>query len=466
MRRVLVKDFDDWRVQARHLLANNIGPREIDWQDARSAQAELWAAQPPLANIGLDLTVPPAFLQMARRVAYHRDTQKWSLLYAALWRVGQGEKHLLDLTSDPLVHRLQMMAQAVSRDAHKIKAFVRFRKSEDEQGELYIAWHRPDHLVLPLVASFFKERFSIMRFLIMTPDQSLLWDGKKIHWLDGVVHDTAPRDVELENLWRTYYRSIFNPARIKLNMMKREMPVRHWRTLPETWAMHEMLAEAPQRVEEMVKRQNEDVTGSAEDFLPKVRTINNMRKAAQSCRGCELYKCAAQAVFGEGASSAKLMLVGEQPGDQEDLAGHPFVGPAGKILDRALAEAGIDRNDVYVTNAVKHFKFRISGKRRQHRSPAVREVVACKPWLTAEIAAVEPDVIVCLGATAARSLMGAGMTLKEGRGKWQRLGKSEVTATYHPSAVLRGIDHNDREAIYAALVQDLIKANKRLKALA
>ncbi|MES2907075.1 MAG: UdgX family uracil-DNA binding protein [Pseudomonadota bacterium] len=465
MRNIYIKDFEDWRMQTRLLLANDMSPRNVNLQDVRIAQNELWNTQLPLENIALDLSVPREFIDLAKRVACHRDTEKWNLLYAVLWRIGQGEKHVLEIVTDPLVHRLRMMTQAVGRDAHKAKAFVRFRKTEDDEGELYIAWHRPDHLVLPLVAKFFQERFAIMRFLIMTPDQSLLWDGKNLHWLDGVPRDTAPRDEEMEELWRTYYRSIFNPARIKLNMMKREMPVRHWRTLPETWDMPAMLAEAPQRVEEMVKRQK-DMTGSAEDFIPGNPTLQNMREAIETCRGCELYKDATQPVFGEGAKKAKLMLVGEQPGDQEDITGHPFVGPAGNVLDRALEEAGINRDEVYVTNAVKHFKFRMAGKRRQHRSPLVKEVNACKPWLTHEIAAVQPDIILCLGVTAARALLGPGFTLKEGRGRWQRLGTSEISATYHPSAVLRGIDADDKEAIYRALVDDLKEALVRLKALA
>lgn len=182
----------------------------------------------------------------------------------------------------------------------------------------------------------------------------------------------------------------------------------------------------------------------------------------QECRGCELYRDATQAVFGAGPRSARVLIVGEQPGDREDLAGEPFVGPAGRLLDKALAEAGIDRDAVYVTNAVKHFKFtrKEGGKRRIHQKPGRTEVVACRPWLDAEIAAVEPDVVVCLGATAAQALLGPSFRVSKQRGEplTAKLGdpprETTVLATVHPSAVLRARDA-DREQAFDDLVRDL-----------
>ncbi len=195
---------------------------------------------------------------------------------------------------------------------------------------------------------------------------------------------------------------------------------------------------------------------SAEDFVPEARDLDSLRQAAQNCRGCPLYKDATRTVFGEGPEKARFMLVGEQPGDQEDLQGHPFVGPAGQLLDRALIEAGIERGDVYITNAVKHFKFEQRGKRRVHVTPKVREIKACRPWLEHEIAALKPKAVAALGATAGWSLLGAGFTLKEGREKWHEGPKgSKVVATYHPSAILRAIDHQQRDLLYSLLVQDL-----------
>jgi uracil-DNA glycosylase len=196
------------------------------------------------------------------------------------------------------------------------------------------------------------------------------------------------------------------------------------------------------------------VTAAA--YLPDQLSLPRLREAVQSCRGCDLYKNATQAVFGEGAAYAKVMLVGEQPGDKEDLAGRPFVGPAGQLLDRALEEAGIDRSQTYVTNAVKHFKWQARGKRRIHQKPTWSEQVACRPWLEAELAVVRPRVLVCLGATAAQSLLGSDFRVTKHRGELLDSPLAEhVTATIHPSAILRQQDEESRRAELAAFVDDL-----------
>src|SRR4051794_22330237 len=190
-----------------------------------------------------------------------------------------------------------------------------------------------------------------------------------------------------------------------------------------------------------------DTPPTAAAFLPEKRTLTALRSAVQGCRGCPLYADATQAVFGEGALRSDVMLVGEQPGDREDLEGKPFVGPAGALLDRALDEAGIDRNATYVTNAVKHFKWRARGTRRIHDKPSWTEQIACRPWLEAELAVVRPRALVLLGATAAQSLLGKGFKVTEERGKALDSDLAElVTATIHPSAVLRA---SDREEAFA-----------------
>jgi DNA polymerase len=194
----------------------------------------------------------------------------------------------------------------------------------------------------------------------------------------------------------------------------------------------------------------------AEQFVPSHASLPVLREAAQHCRGCDLYRNATQAVLGEGPATAHIMLVGEQPGDREDLSGRPFVGPAGGLLDRALADAGIARDDVYVTNAVKHFKFEERGKRRIHKKPNDSEIEACKPWLWAEIARVKPSVIVCLGASAARAVIGKEHRLLKERGKlFDHPMARRVTATVHPSAILRAPDTERRHAEYDAFVKDL-----------
>jgi len=196
-------------------------------------------------------------------------------------------------------------------------------------------------------------------------------------------------------------------------------------------------------------------TGSAADFVPEARSLAALRKAAAGCRGCHLWEIGTQTVFGEGARTARLMFVGEQPGDQEDRAGKPFVGPAGRLLDEALEEAGIDRADTYVTNAVKHFKWQGRGKRRIHQKPNWAETTACRPWLEAELEAVQPQVLVLLGAVAAQALLGRQFRVTQNR---RRLVESDlaraVTATIHPSSILRG-DPERRKEELAAFVGDL-----------
>ncbi len=201
-------------------------------------------------------------------------------------------------------------------------------------------------------------------------------------------------------------------------------------------------------------------TGSAAVHLPDRLSLPALREAAQTCRGCELYRNATQAVFGEGARAAEVMLVGEQPGDSEDREGRPFVGPAGRLLDRALEEAGIDRSATYVTNVVKHFKWQARGKRRIHQKPNWAEMTACRPWLDAELEVVRPRVLVCLGATAAQALLGRQFRVTQSRGELVDSPLAEiVTATIHPSAILRA---DDREAEYAGFVTDLKQVAKHL----
>jgi uracil-DNA glycosylase len=188
--------------------------------------------------------------------------------------------------------------------------------------------------------------------------------------------------------------------------------------------------------------------------------LESLRMAAADCKACDLWANATQTVFGEGDASARFMLVGEQPGDKEDLSGQPFVGPAGQLLDRALSEAGIDREGVYVTNAVKHFKWTPRGKRRLHQKPNAGEVSACKQWLLAEIDAVRPDLVICLGATAAQALLGPKFRVTKQRGEIIELPIGRVVATVHPSSILRARDPESREAEFALFVGDLEAARK------
>lgn len=222
-----------------------------------------------------------------------------------------------------------------------------------------------------------------------------------------------------------------------------------------------LIEELPGRIH---ARANEIQT--AAPLIPTRPTISKLQQAARGCKACPLWKTGTQTVFGEGSLQAKVLFLGEQPGNDEDLEGKPFVGPAGKVLDKALSEAGINRDEVYVTNVVKHFKWEPKGKRRIHKKPNAREIAACRPWLDAELDLLKPEVVVCLGATAAQTLIGKDFKVSQQRGKMidSTLAK-HVTATVHPSSILRAPDEESRRAAYASFVADLKKIAKVIHGL-
>lgn len=488
METIQVEHFDDWRRKARQLLQDEVPGHSIQFVDddgqgslfqASMFQASLFVdneaaddrprndhavhAEPSSAAQSSQIRVSPAFLKMAEAVACHRDSQRWNLLYRVLWRLTHGEPQLLNITTDDDVLLLTRMEKQVSRDAHKMKAFVRFRKVDRDGEEYFIAWHKPDHRIVRRVAPFFSRRFKAMNWTILTPDESVVWDQRALTYGAGVERSEAPDSDQLEELWKTYYASIFNPARIKIKMMKSEMPVRHWPTLPESELIPDLIASAPERVKQMIDR-HEGFSKTANQYLDqpeaKPQTLSDLQQLAIGCKACELYQGATQIVFGQGSPQARLVLVGEQPGDQEDLQGTPFVGPAGQILNQVLNEVGIQRDQVYLTNVVKHFKFKETssprGKRRLHQKPAAREIRCCRPWLETELEMIRPDVVVCLGATAAKALINPGFHLVRQRGQFiETPFCSNTLATYHPSAALRNPDQDRSGEIVSDMIRDL-----------
>lgn len=249
----MVHDFESWRSEARKFLCAGTAPQEIIWNDPKAVQANLFACEAEVKDVDIIKKVPKDFIARAEKIACHSDPEKWHILYSVLWRITHGEKFLLSLKTDPLVHKMHIMEKQIRFDAHKTKAFVRFRKVVDEQGGCYIAWHNPDHEVLKLVAPFFGRRFADMRWTIFTSRESVSWDGEELSYGDGIPASMAPAPDKLEEMWRAYYRATFNPARIKIKAMKKEMPVRHWKTLPEAEIIAELLQEAPKRVEKMIE---------------------------------------------------------------------------------------------------------------------------------------------------------------------------------------------------------------------
>jgi len=407
--------------------------------------------------------VSKAFVKLAATCLCHRDPQRLPLLYRMLWRIAHGERGLLATPTDPDVLRATALSQAVRRDSHKMKAFVRFREVPGEQ-DAFIAWFEPDHLIVDRVAPFFARRFTGMRWAILTPSRSVRWDGHVLTFGPGRTQADAPTDDAREELWRTYYANIFNPARLNTRMMQQEMPAKYWKHLPEAALLPQLVRDAGDRVQEMHDREAQAPRRripQPASGLPVVAkaapaTLDTLRDAASACRRCPLWEPATQTVFGEGPADASIMLVGEQPGDSEDLSGHPFVGPAGQLLDRALRELGIERSALYMTNAVKHFRFERRGKRRIHSKPQITHVNACRPWLMGEIENVRPQVIVCLGATAATAVFGAGFNLMANHGRWHVLDDgTRAFATVHPSWVLRQTADAARDGAYQLLKGDL-----------
>lgn len=454
--------YEDWRRKARALLARDVPPPAVSWIDPFTAQTLLENLsvniEPSESGSATAASVPRQFLDRAKSASYHRNPDRWPILYRLAFRLTHGERLLLSDDLDRDVMALNTMTKQVARDIHKMHAFVRFREIQDASGPRYIAWHRPDHYIVRPASSFFVERFRVMRWSILTPDQSAHWDGEHVTFGPGVPQHEAPQEDRLEDLWRTYYAAMFNPARINPKAMTRELPVRHWATLPEAQLIKPLLFDAPARVGQMIAQPSSETT--ARPFVPEAAGIDELRRAAASCQGCPLYATADRVVFGEGAGSATVMLVGEQPGDEEDKQGRPFVGPAGEVLNRALRDADVDRAQIYLTNAVKHFSFHREGKRRIHDKPRAKDVRACRPWLEAEIDRLKPEVIVCLGSTAAQALLGPSIRIQRDRGQEFRAAWApRVMVTYHPSAVLRADDPAHADEIYKWLVEDLRRAN-------
>ncbi|MDO6415071.1 UdgX family uracil-DNA binding protein [Sphingomonas sp. BIUV-7] len=458
-------DFDGWRAAARAYVLADIPPEQVIWQIGDQA-TDLFGGSPAAAPVpqGAGFSVPRAFLDLARTVVCHSDPERFALLHAALFRL-VAEPRLIDDHADPLVRRLERMAKEVRRDIHKMRAFLRFREVAGEDRPRFVAWFEPDHHIVRTNADFFLNRFASMRWTILTPELSLDWDGESLREGPGATRADAPDGDPLEETWKTYYASIFNPARVKIGAMLKEMPRKYWKNMPETALVPELIAGAQAREANMVAASRE---GLVKDGIGANRAgaWEALRTEAAGCTRCPLYKPATQTVFGEGRVDAPLMFVGEQPGDQEDLAGRPFVGPAGQMFDKALAAAGIDRATAYVTNAVKHFKYEQRGKRRIHAKPNGSEIDACRWWIDQERDLIQPKLTVALGATAARSMLGKVVTIGGARGMPHRLEDGgEGWVTVHPSYLLRIQDRAQADEEYARFVEDLKRMKARLAEL-
>ncbi len=465
-------DFDGWRDAARSLAEAGVLPEAVIWEVAGGAP-DLFGEELPTSPAP-SFAVPRAFVDMARSAICHSDPERFALLYAMLWKL-RTNRHAMEDRADPLLDRLQGLAKEVRRDAHKMHAFVRFREVQEGGEARFVAFFEPDHHIVRKEAGFFVRRFANMQWSILTPELSIHWDGASLTEAPGATRADAPDGDPLEAVWKTYYANIFNPARLKVGAMLREMPKKYWRNMPETSLVQPLIAGARARELEMIDRsvtkQGRENAVDAERLLEPGSNVRAAWEAllaeARGCTRCELYKCGTQTVFGEGPLDAAILFVGEQPGDQEDLAGRPFVGPAGQLFDAALEKAGIDRSATYVTNAVKHFKFVARGKKRIHSKPDAGEIEACRWWQENERALIKPAVTVALGATAARSLTGKTVTISRAREAPVTLGDgSECWITVHPSFLLRIPEEDRRREERALFVRDLQRIKGRAAELA
>jgi DNA polymerase len=536
-------DFEGWRDAARGLVMAGVPPEAVAWR-VEGDPVPLFGGGPPAAppdGAGAP-RVPRDFPELARLVSRHRDPERFALLHALLHRL-QGERGLLDDAADPVVARAQAMARAVRRDAHKMHAFLRFREVRVGEGVLaaplpvpapvrdargaalalrdlgrlddgavadavmravpappagqpdsrFVAWYEPEHHILRAEAGFFLRRFASLRWSILTPEASAHWDGEVLCFGPGARRADAPAEDAAEVLWRAYFASIFNPARLKPDAMRAEMPKKYWRNLPEAQDIPRLMAEAPKRVAEMVAR---GATPAAERRQRGMHLPAHLsgRAGVESAMPADLLDDsvdfskgqaalrrdllarndlppwvanATQPVMGEGPQNPLLMFIGEQPGDEEDVQGRPFVGPAGRLWNKALEEAGVPRDEAYVTNAVKHFKFTPTGKRRLHQSPDAGDIAFYRPFLQREIGLVQPRLIVTLGATALRAVSGRAMPVTKLRGSLLRDPEGRpFYPTVHPSYLLRLPSAEAKAREYDRFVEDLGQAAATARKLA
>ncbi len=481
--------YASWRAHALRALQAGRRPETVTWADGDGAGGDTTAPLPldcldatpaatpaamegpasaSLANAtvaGPQVRISKELAALLREAAQYRSPQRWALLYRVLWRWCHGER-VVASAADEDGARLHAMAKSVRRAQHDMVAYVRFQRRSASDMPEYIAWYEPDHDVLDHASRHFARRMGTSTWWIGTPGGSALWDGHALRFSNAPEEAAALRANGaadgVEALWLAYYRNIFNPARLNESALRQHMPVRFWKGLPEGALIPGMIADARQGARRVAQASTiggmpgRQVAVAAEHALPRRTPPSSL----DQCRRCELWRHATQPVAGSGPETARIMMVGEQPGDQEDLAGRVFVGPAGQVLDEAFRRSGVRRDSVFLTNAVKHFKWIARGKRRLHKTPAQQEIEACAGWLEQEMARLRPAVIVALGATALRAVLGRKVDMRDAMAAPMRLGDAWVVATWHPSYALRVGDAAAREDVVATIARTVAHAHR------
>jgi DNA polymerase len=424
-------DWDGWRTATRaHVLAGT-PPETLDWSIGAPAEP---LPDVPLPEGGGSFGVPRALVGLAAQAIQARDPDRFDLLYRLVWRAQAGEP-VLEQRDDRELTRARRLALAVRAEAHRMRTHLRFLALSDTDPTQHLGWYAPAHYVLEANAQLLTRRFANLHLTILTPDGTAQWDGTELRFGPGLDPILVPDDDALVAQWRDYGPDILAAARTGTSIPPAE-------ALDEDPRPPDRPAIGP-----VVMHVHRDpaLVAAAED--------------ASACRRCPLGDPATQTVFGEGPAGAALLFIGEQPGDQEDIIGRPFVGPAGQVLDRALEEAGIDRRTIYITNAVKHFKFTPRGTRRIHQTPEAPEIQVCRFWLDVERVQQRPRLTVLMGATAARAMLGRPVTIGRERGQAFRLPDGAAGfITVHPSFLLRLPDEAARAREYERFVTDLREA--------
>ena len=466
--------YSAWRDTARQLAMAGVPAHQVDWGLSDNPKSMF---DRPLPSEQGQITVPASFADLTRSLIPERNGRGMTLAYTLLTRL-QDTSGLLSNRADPHVAEARDIAKSVHRDLHKMHAFVRFREatpqhSQTSQRSTFVSWFEPDHRIEEPVADFFVNRFGDMDWKIITPEVTVTYLDRSLT-LKAVASSRPDLDDPLEQLWGTYYASIFNPARLKPNAMRAEMPRKYWKNLPEARLIPGLIAGARARTTAM---QDANATTPSLHLARRVdqtprRTpeaivqtdLTRLSSGLSTCTRCPLHGPATQAVRGEGPTDAPLMIVGELPGDQEDISGRPFVGPAGQLFDRIAQQAGLNRKAAYVTNAVKHFKFIQRGKRRIHDRPAITEVDACRWWLERELLTVNPDLVLAMGAIALHALTGDGSRVLKRRGGTERTRDGRpLLVTLHPSCLLRLPESQARDRATEDFRNDLVHAVEMLR---
>ena len=424
MQQIVLKsetDWEGWRQATRALILAKQQPEALTWSVGN--EPTRWPDATGTFH------VPRALVSLASVVLQARIPDRFNLLYSLVWRANAGDK-VLDDDSDPDLSLARRIALAVRAEAHRMRTNIRFLPVPEDGATRFLGWYEPAHFVLPANAQLLARRHANLRLSIITPDGAAHWNGTSLLFGSGLRH--VQDDEALQAWWEQHRGALQEHATPDVS-------------IPEAEAL-----------DEVPRQPDRPALGPVVLHTEPSPDLQQARKDALACHRCPLHAPATQTVFGEGPANAPVMFVGEQPGDQEDTIGRPFVGPAGQMMDRAMEEAGLDRRLAYITNAVKHFKFTPRGKRRIHQTPEVPEIQACNLWLEREREHVRPNLLVLMGGSAARAVLGRAVTISRERGRPFRLADGQTAfVTVHPSYLLRIPDAAAKAREYDAFVQDL-----------